>query len=117
MQAPLLHAARTDPKARAIKEENLHPVSSLVGEQEQMPTLRVLLQLTGGKSIQAIEPEPHVRCASGHEDARGRAQTEHALYRLTQAVAKRHSVERRNQPQQLVRIKARPDLDAKTIGE
>jgi len=61
-----------------------------------MAALRILLQLTGGKSIQAIESESHVRHASGHEDARGRAHAKHALHRLPQTVVQRHTVECRN---------------------
>jgi len=82
-----------------------------------MTALRILHELAGGKSIQTIECEPHIRCASSHEDARGRAQAQHALHRRPQDVAQRQTVEHRNQPPQLGRIEARLDLDAKTIGE
>jgi hypothetical protein len=66
-----------------------------------MAALRVLLQLTCGKSIQAIEPEPHVRHAGGHEDARGRTHAQHALHQLPHAVAQPHTVEHRKQLPQL----------------
>ena len=82
-----------------------------------MAALRILLELAGHQSIEAIEPEPHVGRAGGHKDARGRAQAEHALHRLPQAVARRHTVERRNQPPQLGCIEARLDLDAKPLSE
>jgi hypothetical protein len=41
--SPLLHAARTDPQAVAIKKENLHAISSRIGKQKQMTALWVLL--------------------------------------------------------------------------
>jgi hypothetical protein len=82
-----------------------------------MAALRILPQLAGGKSIKAIEAQPHVCRASGHIDARGRAQAKHALHRLSQAVAQRRAVECRNQPPQLGRIEARLDFDAKTTSE
>jgi hypothetical protein len=43
MQSALFHTARADPKTVAIKEENLHPVSAFVGEQEQVAALWILL--------------------------------------------------------------------------
>jgi hypothetical protein len=47
VQASLLHATRADPRAVAIEEKNFHPVSSLVGEKEEMAALRIQLLLTG----------------------------------------------------------------------
>ena len=91
MQSPLLHTPRADPKAIAIEEKDLHAVPSFVGKEKQMTALRILLELPNDKSIEAIEAEPHVRRAGGHENARGRAQTEHR-YTSPSATIKRRSV-------------------------
>ena len=82
-----------------------------------MAALRILLELAGHQSVESIKPEPHISGAGGHKYARGRAQAEHTLHRLPQAVAQRHTVERRDQPPQLCRIEARLDLDTKTLSE
>src|SRR6266404_2611876 len=42
-----------------------------------MTTLRILFELTDHQGIEAVEAKPHVCFASGHENARGRAQAEH----------------------------------------
>lgn len=55
MQSPLLHAARADPQTEVIEEENLHPVSSLVGEKKNMPALRILLELANDQSIETVK--------------------------------------------------------------
>ena len=72
-------------------------MGAIEGTFKQMTTLGVLLQLADHKSIEAIEPEPHIGFAGSHENARGRAQAQH---RATPVRARRSAGsawQRRNQ--------------------
>jgi hypothetical protein len=48
-------------------------MGAIEGTFKQMTTLGVLLQLADHKSIEAIEPEPHIGFAGCDKNARGRA--------------------------------------------
>ena len=57
-----------------------------------MTALRILLELADDKSIETIEAQPHIRPAGSHEDARGRAQTQHRYSCPSTAIRRRNVV-------------------------
>jgi hypothetical protein len=53
--SPLFHAARANPQAVAVEEENLHAIASGICKQKQMAALRILLQPADDKRIETVE--------------------------------------------------------------
>jgi len=62
-------------------------------------------------------PQPHIRCAGRRKNARGRAQTEHALHRVRQVGVPLRTVERRNQATKFGRIESWLDFYSKPLRQ
>jgi hypothetical protein len=58
--SPTLHTTRANPQAGTIKEKNFHAITALVGKQIKVATQGVLLQMTGDKAMQSVEPKTHI---------------------------------------------------------
>jgi YD repeat-containing protein len=76
-KAALLQPLGADPQARAVPVENLDPVAPAIGEDEQMPAQRVLLQLMPHQPAQPFETLAQIRHARREIHARGHAQGHH----------------------------------------
>ena len=75
------------------------------------------MQLPDDQGVETVEAQPHVGCAGRHKNARGRAETEHALHRVRQAGVSLCAIEHPNQAPQFGSIETRLDFYPKPLRE
>lgn len=70
-ESPTLQPFRANPQPRTVPEKDFEPVARSIGEQEQVPRGRVLLEFVLHPAKEAVEAFSHVNRLQGDEHSGG----------------------------------------------